>query len=219
MRPSTEISLTKRMLRYPMVALGALSLTAVFFLVLPLLQAMSTLPPADTLVRQVDTTQLPPPPPPPEDEPEDEPEQEEKPPELNEAPPLDLSQLEMALNPGFGEGSMSSDFGVRLNNLAGVSGEADMFSMSDLDQTPRPTYRSSPVMTKKLLGLGGGKVILIFMVNERGRVVQPIVESSSNPAFERAALDAIKKWRFEPGKRSGQPVSFRMRQPITFPKA
>ena len=61
-------------------------------------------------------------------------------------------------------------------------------------------------------------MVLIFIVNERGRVERPIVQKSSNPAFERAALDAIKKWRFEPGKRKGEAVSFRMRVPITFPK-
>lgn len=218
MRPTTRITLAKRLLHYPAVALGATALTAIFFLVLPLLQAISQLPAADTLVRQVDTTQLPPPPPPPNDEPEKEPEQEEKPPELDEAPPLDLSQLEMALNPGFGGGWMTGDLGGRLTNVAGAGDDGDLFSMSDLDQAPRPTYRPSPVITKALRELGGGKVVLIFMVNERGRVERPIVEKSTDPAFERAALDAIKKWRFEPGKRSGKPVSFRMRQPITFPK-
>ena len=35
---------------------------------------------------------------------------------------------------------------------------------------------------------------------------------------EKPALAAIKQWKFEPGKRSGQPVRFRMRVPITFPE-
>jgi len=43
-----------------------------------------------------------------------------------------------------------------------------------------------------------------------------VVQQSPDPVFDRAALDAIKKWKFEPGKRNGKPVRFRMRQPITF---
>ena len=32
------------------------------------------------------------------------------------------------------------------------------------------------------------------------------------------ALKAVKQWKFEPGKRKGKPVQFRMRVPITFQK-
>jgi len=31
-----------------------------------------------------------------------------------------------------------------------------------------------------------------------------------------AALDAIRKWKFEPGRRGGKPVSFRIRQKMSF---
>jgi protein TonB len=44
------------------------------------------------------------------------------------------------------------------------------------------------------------------------------VQSSDDPIFERPALAAIKQWRFEPARRKGEPVSFRLRQKITFPK-
>ncbi len=33
-----------------------------------------------------------------------------------------------------------------------------------------------------------------------------------------AALTAVKQWKFEPGKRNGKAVRFRMRVPISFPK-
>jgi len=44
------------------------------------------------------------------------------------------------------------------------------------------------------------------------------VQNSTDPIFEGPALAAIKQWKFEPGKRKGEPVRFRMRVPITFPK-
>ena len=56
------------------------------------------------------------------------------------------------------------------------------------------------------------------MVDQDGRVDAPRVQRSTNPEFDRAALNAVKQWKFEPGKRNGQ-VRFRMRVPITFPKA
>ena len=58
----------------------------------------------------------------------------------------------------------------------------------------------------------------VFIVDERGRVVEPRVRNSTDPIFEKSALTAVKRWRFEPGKRNGKPVRFRMLVPITFPK-
>jgi protein TonB len=59
-------------------------------------------------------------------------------------------------------------------------------------------------------------VNVLFVVDEGGRVENPIVQNSSDPQFEAAALAAIRQWKFEPGKRGGKPVRFRMRQPFTF---
>lgn len=204
------------------VLLAAAGLTTVFFLVLPLLQVLSKPPTTDLMVTSVDTAELPPPPPVVEEEPEPEPEQEEAPPELeSEAPPLDLAQLELALNPGgMGDGFGGADFSIQLGSALGqASAAADtIFSLADLDQKPRATYQTSPTISKKLRKQTPATVYVIFTVDERGRVVDPKVQKSTNPAFDRSAVDAIKKWRFEPGKRNGEPVQFRMRQPITFPK-
>jgi protein TonB len=92
-------------------------------------------------------------------------------------------------------------------------------SIADLDQRPRPTYRVGPRMTAKLRKRTPGKVYVIFIVDEQGRVVNPKVERSSDPIFNQPAINAVKRWRFEPGKRGGRSVRFRMRVPITFPKS
>ena len=55
-------------------------------------------------------------------------------------------------------------------------------------------------------------------LDERGRVVSPKIQSSTDSVFDRPTLDAIKKWKFEPGKRGGKSVRSRMRIPITYPK-
>jgi protein TonB len=192
------------------------------FMLLPIMQKISEPPEQNMEVRTVSTTSLePPPPPPPEEQPEEEPE-EQPPPEIaDEAPPLDLSQLELALNPGMG-GGMGGDFQVDLSaSLKEKTTEANdaIFSMAELDQKPRAIYQPSPRYPSELRGREiQGTVHVIFMVSRRGRVVNPIVQKATHAAFRKPALQALKRWRFEPGKRNGKPVRFKMRVPITFMK-
>jgi protein TonB len=204
-----------------LVASGAATLTLGFFLVLPLIQAISKPASSDLVLCSMDSAQLPPPPPPPEEQPEEEPEPEEQPPQLaEEAPPLDLSQLELALNPGFSEGWMQGDFGIKLNAITGGRDDADaLFSMADLDQKPRIMYQPSPVLNQTLRKKAPATVYVLFIVDRSGRVQNPIVQKSTDPVFEKPALSAVKQWKFEPGKRNGLAVRFRMRVPITFPEA
>jgi len=200
---------------------SAILLTILTFLILPLIQQATKPPGGDTEIRQVSTVNLPPPPPPPPEE-EERKEEEQPPPQLSEpeAIPLDLSELELALNPGMGGDGMGGDFGVRLLSAAeGKSADdADaIFSLSDLDQTPRVVYQPAPeypadMKRKKMQGT----VHILFLVDAGGAVQNPIVQKSTHPAFDRPALQAIRKWRFEAGKRNGQAVQFKMKVPVTF---
>ena len=202
-------------------ALGALGLTLLFLIVLPLMQTITQPRDMDTLLTDVDMANVPPPPPPPEPEQEEEKEEEPPPPELaDEAPPLDLSQLELALNPGLSEGWMGGgDFAVKLNPSMTKDDSLDsVFSMADLDQKPRVIYQPGPTLDAAARRKAPGTVYIIFIVDQRGRVENPIIQKSTDPAFEKPALAAVKQWKFEPGKRNGQAVRFRMRVPITFPK-
>lgn len=213
----------RRLWHRVVVVLGATGLTLAFFLVLPLFQSITQGPTVDLIVQSLDTTQLPPPPPPEEPEPEEEPEREEPPPELaEEAPPLDLAQIELALNPTLGEGWFGPDTAVNLGALSRSTGSseavAELFSMADLDQKPRVLYQPGPVLDATTRKRTPGSVTIVFVVDPRGRVENPVVQKSSDPALEAPALAAVRQWRFEPGKKNGQPVRFRMRVPITFPK-
>jgi protein TonB len=202
-----------------MVAGGALSLTAAVFLVLPLIQAISSSVTADTVLQTVDAVNVPPPPPIEEEEPEPEEEPEEEPPELAEQTPLDLSQLELALNPGaMGEG-FGGDLAARLDNVEASRADVDsLLSLADLDQKPRAISQPNPALTVDLRRKAPGTVHVIFVVDQSGRVESPIVQKSTDPVFERPALAAIKRWKFEPGMKNGKPVRFKMRVPITFPE-
>lgn len=213
-----------KLLHGALVVAGGVVFALGLFLLLPLVQVISETPPPDLDLRVMSTADVPPPPPPPEEEPEQEEEQQqEKPPQLEEASqPLDLSQLELALNPGVSEGAMGGDFAVKLNTLAatGASGDGvdSLFSLADLDQKPRVVHQPGPVLDAAARRKAPGTVHILFVVDEQGRVENPVVQKSTDPVFERPALSAVRQWRFEPGKRNGKPVRFRMRVPVTFPQ-
>ncbi len=206
---------------------GGVALACAMFLLLPLLESITSTNRDDMIVQSIATANVPPPPAPPveeEEKKEEEPPPEPEPPKLaDEAPPLDLAMLELALNPGMG-GGIGGDFAVKLPVGAAAgsaeSGEGvdELFSMQDLDQKPRAIYQVSPQMSPQLRKIAPGTVYIVFVVDQRGRVENPIVQTASDPAFEAAALAAVRQWKFEPGKRNGEPVRFRMRVPITFPK-
>lgn len=199
------------------VMLGATVLSLACFLVLPLLEAISQGPRPDLTLVPVDTAALPPPPPVEDEQPPEE-KPEEKPPELAEdAPPLDLEQLEMALSAG-GEGSgLGGDFAIKIQGLGGGGDDGDsVFSLKDLDQKPREVHRPAPVLSAALRKRRPASVTVLFIVDENGRVENPIVQSSSDPAFEAAVLTAIKQWKFEPGKRGGKAVRSPLRQLFKF---
>lgn len=200
-------------------AVLAVGMTLVVFLVLPVIQALGDEQDDMVQINEYDSGFVEPPPPPPEEEPEpEEPEEEPPPPpDFEDAPPPpDLDAMSQALGGGFGgTGYGTIDLGARLDALAAGEGGAALFSLDDLDTPPRVTHQPLPVLGAKQRKRTPGQVVVIFIVNERGRVENATVQSSSDPIFEKPALDAVKKWKFEPGQRGGESVSTRMRQAIT----
>ena len=61
-----------------------------------------------------------------------------------------------------------------------------------------------------------GLVKLRFLVDIEGRARNVVVVSSNNPGFNQAAIDAIAKYRFEPGRRNGVPVNTHLNETINF---
>lgn len=89
--------------------------------------------------------------------------------------------------------------------------------MTQLDKPPRTIHRLAPIYPyqAKMESLPG-EVMVDFVVDYNGRVLNAHVVSSTNPIFEEATLRAVSQWRFEPGQRNGRTVRFRMRVPIQF---
>ena len=208
----------RRLIRTFVAYILAFGCTAFFFMLLPLLQAINSPFQGDSVSRAMEIVSVPPPPPPPMDEPDEpEPEPEPEPPQMESTPePLDISQLEVMLNPGFGD-FMGGDFGVQLKTALTNSEEMnEIFSSSELDQKARRLNVVQPRLTSSLLRQTPATVVLIFIVDENGRVQDPKVQRTTNPSFDRSALSAIKQWKFEPAKVQGRSVSSRLRQSFSF---
>lgn len=86
-----------------------------------------------------------------------------------------------------------------------------------LDNPPRTRSQVAPVYPYDAAHDGRtGSVWVEFTVDETGGVLNPRVSRSTDPVFEAPTLRAVAKWRFEPGRRSGHVVRFRMALPVVF---
>ena len=93
----------------------------------------------------------------------------------------------------------------------------DVFELSEVDKAPSPTMQIPPRYPADMQrDKVEGTVVLLFVLDERGRVKEVKAEKSSHPSFERPALEAARQWTFEPAVKDGQPVRARMRQPLRF---
>lgn len=93
----------------------------------------------------------------------------------------------------------------------------DIIPSTHLDNAPRARWQVAPVYpyNAKKDGLRG-EVLVEFIVDETGAVLEPRVVRASHPSFEEPSLRAIARWKFEPGLRNAQVVRFRMVVPVVF---
>ncbi len=61
-----------------------------------------------------------------------------------------------------------------------------------------------------------GRVIVQFVVDEQGRVVDPVVVRGIGAGCDEEAVRAVSQARFKPGRQRGKPVKVKMSLPITF---
>ncbi len=92
-----------------------------------------------------------------------------------------------------------------------------VYDIGQVDEAPRPIRQDNPVYPLPMLFDGSiGEVVVGFTVDANGDVAYAQIDMSSDPAFDDSALAAVKKWKFTPGRKAGQPVTTRMSVPIVF---
>lgn len=176
----------------------------------------------------VDITVPPPPlPPPPDDELVEEPDEPEEP----------IEPLEMSSTPeNTTEESSDADLGLDIGDLVSSSGSGfsldiprfgrgigggegeDALIGGTMDSPPTPVNKAQPTYPASLLKKGiGGKVLVTCVVDDVGRVVSTSIKTSSGqPDLDKAAINAVNKWKFKPGTKAGKSIKATCVVPFNF---
>jgi len=96
-------------------------------------------------------------------------------------------------------------------------GISNLFNVGDLDQQPVARVRPAPSYPYDMRRAGiNGSVVVEFIINTEGDVIQTQVVKSSHREFEMPALQAVQKWKFKPGRKGGRVVNVRASQLLEF---
>ncbi|MDQ8204694.1 energy transducer TonB [Pelagicoccus sp. SDUM812003] len=202
----------------PKTVIAMVICAAGVFLILPFTQYISGGGDDKSDVVTVDVALPPPPPPPPEPPPPENEKVEEPPPEMQRnVQQLSLSQMDLALNPGFGDAMAGAfafeGFGVEPDTV----GDLQIFDVSDLDQPPRRVKTVLPVYPAELRRMRiNGMVSLILIIDTNGTATVEKVVSSTAREFTQPAIDAIEQCLFETPTKNGEPVRARYKIDVPF---
>lgn len=149
-------------------------------------------------------------------------------PVIDDAPALDaasLGALEQMLNGASGGGdfadaiSLASGGRIGGRGTLGVGDESveKAFNLDEIDQDARVVDQIAPTYPAELRRQKlEGSVVLKFIVDSTGKVLNPRVVESAHVAFDKPALDAVRRWKFEPAVKGGQRVNCFKRLVIRF---
>lgn len=92
-----------------------------------------------------------------------------------------------------------------------------IFNLSDLDRVPEPVLQPAPTFPVAMRREALSATVLVeFIVDVNGRVLDPVAIESSHHGFNDAALAGVRRWKFRAGIKNGRKVNTRMRVPIVF---
>ena len=104
--------------------------------------------------------------------------------------------------------------------LSGQSGEGSdaPFSAIAIAHPPEIATYVVPLYPPQARAKGiEGRVLLMVIVDESGKVEDNIQVLDSVPMLDQAAIDAVQQWRFTPGSDAeGNPVRVRLEVPVPF---
>jgi outer membrane biosynthesis protein TonB len=189
---------------------GAVLISGLLFLLIPLTQLLDPVKKADLVVREVVLSPPPPqaPPPPEPAEPVEEP----PPPELVQTtPPIEINTLDISVSTGTGDviaiGVPSPDLVVQ-----DIATEMErMFTFEDLEEPPRminrPNFRFPPSLVRR--GITSGRVNVEIDILPDGRAEFRRIVSLTHPELEGVARQILSRVRFTRPMVNGQPQQVR----------
>ncbi len=113
---------------------------------------------------------------------------------------------------GLGDGNGS---GVGNGKDAGIGGGA--YTVGRGVRAPRAIDDPEPEYSDEARKMKHeGTVILSLIVDAEGRARNIHVARSLGMGLDEKAIEAVKKWKFEPGKKDGQPVAVQVNVEVNF---
>jgi protein TonB len=159
------------------------------------------------------------------DEPEVVDDTDQKPTPVDLAPPMQTDVPQAVTDTSFVQQvePPPPDVGINKNaltvpqNTGNWKNGMEVFDISMLDVKPEPTFRINPVYPFEMRRAGiTGSVMVDFIVDTNGDVINAYALSSTQHDFEANAVSGVSKWKFRPGKRGGRVVATHMQVPIAF---
>lgn len=93
----------------------------------------------------------------------------------------------------------------------------EVFEISKLDQPPQARLQARPQYPFEMRRAGiAGEVVVDFIVDTNGDVYNAYAVRSTQREFEAAAVQAVSRWKFRPGRKEGRKVMTHMQVPIVF---
>ncbi len=135
---------------------------------------------------------------------------------IEETPPLvTLDQMAMLLNPSDNGTGVAVDTGTSF--LDDGATNIREFLTGELDQQPRAIVATKPIYPYSMQqSKTKGEVLVEFVIDETGRVIRPRVLKSTHREFEQAALEAVIKSKWQPGRKDGEDVRTLVHLPVQF---
>lgn len=96
-----------------------------------------------------------------------------------------------------------------------VGAALPLSALSAVVTQPAPKHTVAPQLSSEIAE-ASGEVRVLVRINEYGYVTDAAVETSTNEALNRSALDAIRDWSFVPATEDGQPIASKAIQPFHF---
>jgi periplasmic protein TonB len=133
----------------------------------------------------------------------------EKPEQELVTPTLAVAEKE-GLDLGLDVQAIAAGLGAEFGSAAGTggAGRGELALTAGLsDRAPLPLVRVEPQYPPQAARKGlEGWVKVQFTISTAGSVRDAVVVESSDSVFERAAINAVNKWKYQPQMKAGKPV-------------
>lgn len=211
----------KTVANIPLSGVVALVVTTLLFIGLPLLtQFQTTMKKRDRIQAVLISQRKPPPPPEPERDEKIEQKKRQQPKKAKKAQRVARPKVDLQL-PSFGGGIGTISISGLINKDDFAMSDSlfvSAFKLNEVDQAPRVLRAMIPRYPFEARQKGiEGRVTLRFVVDKEGKAQEPeVVIGEPEGVFDESALVAVKKYKFRPAYKDGEPVDCIVKLPIVF---